>query len=305
MLDLEVSPRLKVQWIEESHEKYKAYPRAKELLNRRKTLEAPAMSFLLGSSVNSDMGYTARVEHRNVSGVELSWYLMPEGEPEWERVETKYRRDRLSYVKRYGRLQKTERLTWKAYAPYESVTDTFDLSVPGVGYYMIVAKADGQKTLQASQIQGVKSSRLLLVGGFLPDSTSLCTVVEGCTGRPVPSATVEWYYRDTLLHTALTDAEGKARWRDAGYIRNHMVHYSLMIRGTTVMRSLGKSVSECLFARTVRHTTGYVYIPTVPSTVPGKRCMRVACVSMRDLPRNGLCQSVRWYWYCRTRIGRP
>lgn len=230
MLDLEVSPRLKVQWIEESHEKYKAYPRAKELLNRRKTLEAPAMSFLLGSSVNSDMGYTARVEHRNVSGVELSWYLMPEGEPEWERVETKYRRDRLSYVKRYGRLQKTERLTWKAYAPYESVTDTFDLSVPGVGYYMIVAKADGQKTLQASQIQGVKSSRLLLVGGFLPDSTSLCTVVEGCTGRPVPSATVEWYYRDTLLHTALTDAEGKARWRDAGYIRNHMVHYSLMIK---------------------------------------------------------------------------
>ena len=81
MLDLEVSPRLKVQWIEESYERYKAYPRAKELLNRRETLEAPAMSFLLGSSVNSDMGYTARVEHRNVSGVELSWYLMPEGEP--------------------------------------------------------------------------------------------------------------------------------------------------------------------------------------------------------------------------------
>ena len=145
MLDLEVSPRLKVQWIEESYERYKAYPRAKELLNRRETLEAPAMSFLLGSSVNSDMGYTARVEHRNVSGVELSWYLMPEGEPEWEKVETKYRRDRLSYVKRYGRLQKTEHLTWKAYAPYESVTDTFDLSVPGVGYYMIVAKAERTK----------------------------------------------------------------------------------------------------------------------------------------------------------------
>ena len=95
---------------------------------------------------------------------------------------------------------------------------------------MIVAKADGQETLQPSQIHGVKSSRLLLVGGFLPDSTSLCTVVEGCTGRPVPSATVEWYYRDTLLYTALTDAEGKARWRDAAYIRNHIGHYGLTIK---------------------------------------------------------------------------
>ena len=108
-------------------------------------------------------------------------------------MEKKYRSDRLAYLKRYGRLRKTERLAWKAYAPYEAVTDTFDLRVPGVGYYMIVAKADGQETLQPSQIHGVKSSRLLLVGGFLPDSTSLCTVVEGCTGRPVPSATVEWY----------------------------------------------------------------------------------------------------------------
>ena len=33
MLDLEVSPRLKVQWIEEGYERYKAYPRSKELLN--------------------------------------------------------------------------------------------------------------------------------------------------------------------------------------------------------------------------------------------------------------------------------
>ena len=230
MLDLEVSPRLKVQWIEEGYERYKAYPRSKELLNHRKRLEAPEMRFRMSESVNPDMGYEARVEHRNVSGVELSWYLLPEGEPDWDKVEKKYRSDRLAYLKRYGRLRKTERLAWKAYAPYEAVTDTFDLRVPGVGYYMIVAKADGQETLQPSQIHGVKSSRLLLVGGFLPDSTSLCTVVEGCTGRPVPSATVEWYYRDTLLHTALTDAEGKARWRDAAYIRNHIGHYGLTIK---------------------------------------------------------------------------
>lgn len=230
MLDLEVSPRLKVQWIEDGYEKYKAYPRAKELLNHRKRLESPEMSFRMSESVNPDMGYEAQVKHRNVSGVEVSWFLLPEGEPDWDKVEQKYRRDRLAYLKRYGRLQKVERLAWKTHAPYETVMDTFHLTVPGVGYYMVVARMDGQETLQFSQFYGLKSSRLLLVGGFLPDSTSLCTVVEGCTGRPVPSATVEWYYRDTLLHTAQTDAEGKARWRDAGYVRNHMGHYGLTVK---------------------------------------------------------------------------
>ena len=216
MLDLQVSPRLKVQWLEEGYAKCKAYPRAKELLNQKKRLENPEFSFYLGYRVNPDMDFEAVVKHRNVGGVELRWYLMPEGEPQQGKLREEYNRDKWKYVQAHGRLQKTERLALQPGAAYEVLQDTFKLSVPGVGYYMLVGLVDGQKKPTADQIFGIQSSRLLVLGGFLPDTTHLCTVVYGSTGAPVPSATVEWYCCDTLVHTAQTDAAGKVRWRDTG-----------------------------------------------------------------------------------------
>lgn len=229
MLKLDVSPQLKIKWIDEGWARYKDYPRAKDLLNWKASLEAPQMSMLLKHEVNPDKPYEAVVRHRNISGMDLSWYFIPQGKPDRKRRE-EYHKNEWAFVRKYGRLQKTERLTWKKRLPHELVEDSFQLSFPGVGYYILVGKPDGVKTPQPEQIYGMCSTRLTVVGGFLPDSTCLITVVNDVTGAPVPSAVVEWYEGDDVLHTARTDAEGKARWHSEYFWEKSRNRYDMNVK---------------------------------------------------------------------------
>ena len=87
--------------------------------------------------------------------------------------------------------------------------DTFRLQCPGIGYYVVIGKVDGQASKDLLWAEFC-STRLAMMHGFLPDSVSFCTVVDGKTGSPVAGATVKWYARNELVHSAQTDAEGKA-----------------------------------------------------------------------------------------------
>ena len=213
---LPVTDSLKVQWAEEGYGKYKNYPRAKALLNEKKRLEAPSLTLGFPAMANPDVPFEGVVEHCNVSGMELRWYLLPGGVPNTESLRAAYHKNEEAYAKKHGRLMKTQRLEWEARPAWAEVRDTFMLSCPGVGYYVVVGKADGVKDASGNWAVALPSTRLELVGGVLPDSTSFYTVLEGRTGRPVPGATVEWLSGEKVVHSAVTDAEGKARWAEAG-----------------------------------------------------------------------------------------
>lgn len=230
MLDLEVTPGTMVAWVEEGYAKYKAYPRAKELLNWKRRLEAPSVSLRFPVEVYPGVPNEYVVEHRNVSGMSLSWYQLPEGYPEAEARRAEYRKDEAAYARKYGVLRKTERLDWQAQPAFRQVEDTFRLACPGVGYFVVVGKADGVASSDGKMVASLRASRFEVVAGDLPDSTSLCTVVDAQTGAPVPSATVEWRAGGDVVYSTRTDAEGKARWNFADYKRKHRDHYNIAIK---------------------------------------------------------------------------
>ena len=230
MLDLEVTPGTMVAWVEEGYAKYKAYPRAKELLNWKRRLEAPSVSLRFPVEVYPGGPNEYVVEHRNVSGMSLSWYQLPEGYPEAEARRAEYRKDEAAYARKYGVLRKTERLDWQAQPAFRQVEDTFRLACPGVGYFVVVGKADGVASSDGKMVASLCASRFEVVAGDLPDSTSLCTVVDAQTGAPVPSATVEWRAGGDVVYSTRTDAEGKARWNFADYKRKHRDHYNIAIK---------------------------------------------------------------------------
>lgn len=189
MLDLEVTPGTMVAWVEEGYAKYKAYPRAKELLNWKRRLEAPSVSLRFPVEVYPGVPNEYVVEHRNVSGMSLSWYQLPEGYPEAEARRAEYRKDEAAYARKYGVLRKTERLDWQAQPAFRQVEDTFRLACPGVGYFVVVGKADGVASSDGKMVASLRASRFEVVAGDLPDSTSLCTVVDAQTVlpcRPLP-----------------------------------------------------------------------------------------------------------------------
>lgn len=212
---LPVTDSLKVQWVEEGYGKYKDYPRAKALLNDKERLEAPSLTLGFPAMANPDVPFEGVVEHCNVSGMELRWYLLPGGVPKEESLRAAYHKDEEAYAKKHGRLMKTQRLEWAVRPAWAEVRDTFMLSCPGVGYYVVVGKADGVKDASGDWAVALPSTRLELVGGVLPDSTSFYTVLDGRTGRPVPGATVEWLSGEKAVHSAVTDSEGKVRWTEA------------------------------------------------------------------------------------------
>lgn len=230
MMDLGVTPGKKVAWAEEGYEKYKAYPRAKELLNRKRQLEAPSVSLRFPAEAYPGVADEYVVEHRNVAGMSLNWYQLPEGYPEGEVRKKEYRKDVEAYVRKYGILRKTDRLDWKAQPAFLQVEDTFRLACPGVGYFVVVGKADGVATPKSGMTATLRASRLEAVAGALPDSTSLCTVVDAQTGAPVPSAIVEWCTNKEVVYSARTDTEGKARWNFADYKKGHASLYDLSIK---------------------------------------------------------------------------
>lgn len=220
MLDeLIVTDSLKMRWAEEGYAQYKAYPRAKALLNEKRELEAPSLTLDFPSVVNPDVPFDGEVRHRNVNGLELRWYLLPDGKPNGNE-EKKYQKNKEAYVKEHGRLQKTEHLDWAQRAAYVQACDTFRLQCPGIGYYVVIGKVDGQ-ALKDLLWAEFCSTRLAMMHGFLPDSVTLCTVVDGKTGSPVAGATVKWYARNELVHSAQTDAEGKARWHYGDYLKEN------------------------------------------------------------------------------------
>lgn len=212
---LPVTDSLKVSWAEEGYGKYKNYPRAKALLNEKKRLEASSLTLWVLPTMNPDVPFDGVVEHRNVSGMELLWYLLPDGVPEDGPRRAAYQKNHGDYARKYGRLMKTQRLEWPARPAWAEVRDTFLLSCPGVGHYVVVGKPEGTNASVADLSEHFVATRLELVGGTLPDSTSFYTVLDGRTGRPVQGATVEWLSGDRLVHSAVTDADGKARWKEA------------------------------------------------------------------------------------------
>ena len=102
MLDLEVTPGTKVAWAEEGYAKYKAYPRAKELLNRKRQLEAPFVFLRFPAEVYPGVPNGYVVEHRNVAGMSLSWYQLPDGFPKAYARRAEYRKDEAAYARKYG-----------------------------------------------------------------------------------------------------------------------------------------------------------------------------------------------------------
>lgn len=217
MLDhLSVTDSLRVQWAEEGYAKYKGYPRAKVLLNEKTRLEAPSLSLRVPLLMNPDVPFEGVVEHRNVPGMELLWYFLPDGEPVDGSRKAAYQKNAGNYARQYGRLMKTQRLEWAARPAWAEVKDTFMLACPGVGHYVVVGKPVGTSPSSADLSSHFVASRFEVVGGCLPDSTSIYTILDGRTGRPVEGVTVEWKNGDNTVYATQTDAEGKARWAEAG-----------------------------------------------------------------------------------------
>ena len=208
MLDnLEVTDSLKVLWAGEGYARYKAYPRAKVLLNEKNALEAPSIYMPFPPLVNPDVPFTRVVKHRNLTGMELQWYLLPNPVP--RNLNCKEER---AYIKKHGRLMKTQRLDWAPRPAWAEVEDTVELSCPGVGHYAVLGRLDGVDPAAGDFAADFASSRFEIIDGLLPDSTDFHTVLDGRTGNPVEGVTVEWRNGDKVVHSAQTDAEGKVRW---------------------------------------------------------------------------------------------
>ena len=272
MLDLDITDSLRVRWAAEGYEKYEDYPRVQELLNRKKALEAPRLSLRFPALAHPDMPFECVVEHRNLSGMELLWYLVPEGSPERKQLQGSTKKGIEDYVKKYGRLQKTERLDWVPRAAWVLAEDTFRLSCPGTGAYVVLGKADGAPLSSGNLVAELASSRLEVVGGILPDSTALCTVVDGRTGAPVADAEVDWLYGDEVFHTARTDAQGKARWDFTGRWAGGKMPWSISFRvrkgddrshpgGSCVMRLPFREKDEAVSRETRLYVDRSVYRP--------------------------------------------
>ena len=228
LLELQVTDSLKYRWAEEGYARYKTYPRAKDLLNSQRELEAADFSLSFPPECSPEVPFQGVVRHRNLSGVTLHWYLLPDGVPQGKEAE-QFRKDHRAYAKSHGRLQKTQQLDWESQPVWRTVEDTFALSAPGVGYYVIIGEAAGVKFTKNEMWVDCRSTRLDLVSSVLPDSVCLCTVVDRKSGSPVEGATVEWWRNGMKIFSVRTDAEGKARWQAGGYLRKHPSHGSFGI----------------------------------------------------------------------------
>ncbi len=208
MTDLPVTPALQVKWAEEGIRKYPAYPRTAMLKNRVAQLQNPFVNLDLSFQLYPERGASCEAYHRNLSGAELRWYLMP------DRFSTQDLRDlegkgRLkAEALRSGRMVKKQRLSWSEAPVWDSRHDTLPLEVPALGGYVLMMVPDGASLAQAGQAEIVGVTRMHLFTQSLPGNRVKVCVVDAMTGAPVPEATVTAWYNDKVHAMAQTDRHG-------------------------------------------------------------------------------------------------
>lgn len=208
MTALPVTPALQVKWAEEGIGRFPGYSRTTVLKNHVARLQNPFANLSFSGQLYPEREASCEVSHRNLSGAELRWYLMP-GKYSVEEIKKMERKGTLkAEALRNGRLVKKQRLTWAEAPAWDSRCDTLPLEVPGLGGYAVMLIPDVTSTSQERQMEFVSVTRLQLFTQSLPDRRVKVCVVDAMTGAPVPDATVTAWQLGKVYAKAQTDSVG-------------------------------------------------------------------------------------------------
>ncbi len=211
LMQLSVTSRQKVLWVEEALARYSSYPRVGELAMDKAELEKPLLEVSMPAVAYPAQTVETVVTRRNVDGADLYWYLLPADVLPDSKLLREDQTEWMDYALRKGRLVKHESWEWKKGAAYEEWKDTFALTVPDIGLYVVIVNPKGGTLKKDGCAEVVHVSRLKVLqtkwkGG------AMCRVVDALTGEPIAKATVDWKKSNTgkLLNHTVTDAMGRA-----------------------------------------------------------------------------------------------
>ncbi|MCD8318078.1 MAG: MG2 domain-containing protein [Paraprevotella sp.] len=210
MMELNVTPKQKVAWVDEGMARYPGYSRVKALENRKADLECPSLTMQAFQQLYPGQVFECQVTHRNVAGAELQWWALP---TDILRDSTSLRDNSQAlraYALAHGRKVRTDRLVWPEAEAYEEKSDTLRLTGPEKGFYVALLKPYGEDTIRKDLAQPVYVSRLHIVTTQIVGNRVLCRVVDAATGKPVAGATVVGVGKPEMMSRATTDAAGEA-----------------------------------------------------------------------------------------------
>lgn len=211
MSALDVTPQLKVKWLEEACTRYPSYPRITALKNKLRELQQPMFCMQIPEVVCPDDMMNCQVRHRHLNngGAGLVWYRMPE-HVSYDSLSANISKPEFAdFLKREAILVRKDSLKWRNALPYEELTDTFCLQTPDAGLYVLSADVRGITSKNKSFFHIVTVTRLMPIVMEHPDTAVYCRVVDRTTGMPIENVFVQLFKAGEVLSSDYTDAEGK------------------------------------------------------------------------------------------------
>ena len=191
----------------------KLYPKSKRIKNDILELKDPRLACHLPTCMYPGDEVEFEVEGRNMYGVKLTTYLLPESFV-WNRFD--WKEDRAK-VLREGKRIKKDVLTFASHSEFEKWKDTLRIQAPAeLGRYAIVIEPINKTRAEEDWVERdvcffyVSRLRALRIG--LPDKQTQIVVVDGKSGKPEQGATVRLTRENndkTSYTEYITDERGK------------------------------------------------------------------------------------------------
>ena len=213
MLELDVTPKRKVEWAEQAVKQYVGYERINALKNTLSELRAPWFEWkgqeLIYPGKNTRWEFNAR----NLDKVKVVVYRMNHSFDEEKMNESK---NIPLYIKKHGAIDKQIEHVFSKHPQYEVFSDTLQWKAEKPGVYVAFfypetsVRTYGEK---ANSYRVIRSSRLKILTLSLPNKQMRVVVVDAETGKPIPKTTVqlhnEFKGEKKIYHQGVTDADGK------------------------------------------------------------------------------------------------
>ena len=196
------------------------YPQSKRIKNDILELKDPYLQCQLPTCMYPGEEEMFEVKGRNIYGVKLTTYLLPES---FVLNKDNNEKEDRSQVLREGKYVKKEVLTFASHLDYENWKDTLRIQAPAeLGRYAIVIEPINKTRADEDWIEHYVCifhvSRLRAMRIELPDKQAQIVVVDGKSGKPEQGVTVKLICKDRdqtkkSYTEYITDERGKVTFR--------------------------------------------------------------------------------------------
>lgn len=215
MLELDVTPKRKVEWAEQAVKQYADYERINALVNMLSELRAPWFEWKGRELIYPQKNTAWEFKARNLSKVKIVVYRMSHSFDEEKMNEST---NMLAYIKKHGVIDQQIEHVFTKHPQYEVFSDTLQWKAQKPGVYVAFFYPETLAKIQDRKSNSfciIRSSRLKILTLPLPNKQMNIVVVDAETGNPMPQTTIQLHNdfkgKKTIYHNGVTNEEGKLK----------------------------------------------------------------------------------------------